>query len=158
MVRRLVLAVFVSAVAALVAVSSARGEGTLYVVTGTGDAGGSCRPFPSFPGAFGCSTLRAAVAAADANPGSDVVVLQGIGRYQLRQGAINLANDVTIVGPNARGTTIAGSGDRVFTVAADVNVTLSGVTLAGGTSSGDGGAVLNAGNLSVIFARVTGSR
>jgi hypothetical protein len=159
MVRRVVLAVLVSAVAALVAVSPARGEGTLYVVTGTGDSGGSCGAFPNFPGAFACSTLRAAVAAADANPGSDVVVLQGIGRYELRQGAINLANDVTIVGQNARGTTIQGNGnDRLFTVAAGVNVTLSGVTLSGGASSGDGGAVLNAGSLSMIFTRVTGSR
>jgi hypothetical protein len=159
MLRRSVLTVLLGAVAALVAVSPARGEGTLYVVTGTADGGGSCGPFPGFPGAFACPTLRVAVAAADADPGADVVVLQGIGRYQLRQGAINLANDVTIVGQNARGTTIQGSGnDRVFTVAAGVNVTLSGVTLAGGTTSGDGGAVLNAGNLSLIFARVTGSR
>jgi hypothetical protein len=158
MPRRAVAAVLLVIVAALVAVSPARGEGTLYVVSGTADGGGSCGPFPNFPGAFTCPTLRAAVAAADANPGSDVVVLQGIGRYQLRQGAINLANDVSIVGPNARGTTIQGGGDRVFTVAAGANVTLSGVTLSGGTTSGDGGAVLNAGNLSLIFARVTGGR
>ena len=98
MLRRSVVTVLLGAVAALVAVSPARGEGTLYVVTGTADGGGSCGPFPGFPGAFACPTLRGAVAAADANPGADVVVLQGIGRYQLRQGAITLVNDVTIVG------------------------------------------------------------
>jgi hypothetical protein len=159
MLRRAVLGLILVAAAGLVAVSPARGEGTLYVVTGTADGGGTCGPFPGFPGAFACPTLRGAVAAADANPGSDVVVLQGIGRYQLRQGAINLANDVTIAGQNARGTTIQGSGgDRVFTVAAGVNVTLTGVTLSGGASSGDGGAVLNSGSLALLFARVTGSR
>src|SRR5690242_9661662 len=110
MPRRAGLAVLLAAVAVLVAVSSARGDGTLYVVTTNADGPSSCGPYPNVPGVFQCPTLRGAVAAADANPGADVIVLQNTGTYQLTQGPIALTTDLVIHGQNARLTTIQGSG------------------------------------------------
>src|SRR3954469_7628164 len=158
MLRRAVLAVFLGAVVVLVAVSSARGDGTLYVVTTTADGPSSCGPYPNVPGVFACPTLRGAVAAADANPGADVIALQNTGTYALAQGAIALTTDVTIHGQNAHLTTIQGNGQsRLFTVAAGVNAGLAGVTLAGGRAGAqDGGDVLNEGNLTLVWVRVTG--
>jgi hypothetical protein len=158
MLRPAALAVFLGAIAVLVAVSSARGDGTLYVVTTNADGPSSCGPYLNVPGVLACPTLRGAVAAADGNPGADVIVLQNTGAYPLTQGAITLTTDVTIHGQNAHLTTIQGNGQsRLFTVAPGVNAGLAGVTLSGGVAGlQEGGDVLNQGNLTLVWVRVTG--
>src|SRR3954464_2363440 len=148
MKRRALLAFVVIVAAALVAVESARADGQLYVVTGTGDGAGSCGPYPGVPGAFACTTLRAAVAAAGS---SDTVGLPS-GTYTLSQGELAIAKTLNIYGGDARATTLRGSGSsRVISVAAGVTVSITGVTIAGGRAgSEDGGDILNAGSLLLL--------
>jgi hypothetical protein len=153
MKRRALLILLAIAAAALVAVESARADGQLFVVTGTGDGAGACGPYPDVPGAFACTTLRAAVAAAGTN---DTVGLPG-GTYTLSQGELAITKSLTILGHNARDTTIQGSGSaRVVNVAAGVSSSLIDVTISGGQAgSADGGNILNAGSLLLLSSRVT---
>ena len=145
MLRRAILAVFVTGIAVLVAVSSARGDSLFFLVTTTADGPSTCAPYQSIPGVQACPTLRGAVSAADANPGSDVIVLQNTGVYALSQGVIPLVSDVSIHGQNAQLTTLVGNGQsQIFTVASGVSASISGVTLSGGRNfNGNGGNVLN---------------
>src|SRR5262249_13942331 len=128
------------------------------LVTGVGDVGGSCAPYPNIPGAFSCTTLRAAVTAANADAAEDFIYLQDGQTYSVNQ-AIPLTTDVAIFSGNARTTILqSASVDRLFTIAPGVNVTLYGVTLKGGhPSSGEGGAILNQGTLDLIETRLTGN-
>src|SRR3954454_17123570 len=153
MKRRLLLTVLVVIAATLVAVESARADGQLYVVTGTGDGAGSCGPYPGVPGAFACTTLRAAVAAA----GSGDTVGLPSGTYTLSQGELAIAKTLSIYGGDARDRIIQGSGSsRVISVAAGVTVSVIGVTVTGGRAgSEDGGDILNAGSLLLLNTRVT---
>src|SRR3954447_6682528 len=142
MLRRTLLALLLGAAAVLVAVSSASGAGVFYLVTGFGDSGGACSPYPDVPGMFQCTTLRAAVDAANADQDEDEIYVQP-GTYTLSS-AISLPTDVDIFGDNARTTIIQGSGtDRLFTVASSTDAVLYGVTLKGGATTGDGGAISN---------------
>jgi hypothetical protein len=154
MKRRALLAFVVIVAAALVAVESAHADGQLYVVTGTGDGAGSCAPYPDVPGAFACTTLRAAVNGSGTN---DVIGLPG-GTYTLSQGALAINKSTIITGGNAHDTIIQGNGaDRVLTVAAGVDASLSGVTVSGGRAPGqNGGDILNDGSLVLYNTRVTG--
>jgi hypothetical protein len=153
MKRRALLSLLAIAAAALVAVESARADGQLFVVTGTGDGAGACGPYPGVPGAFACTTLRAAVAAAGTN---DTVGLPS-GTYTLSQGELAITKSLTILGHNARDTTIQGGGStRVVNVAAGVTSSLIDVTVSGGREgSADGGNILNAGSLLLLSSRVT---
>jgi len=156
MKRRALFALIAIAAATLVAVESARADGQLLVVTGTGDGAGACSPYPGVPGAFACTTLRAAVVAAGSN---DVVGLPS-GTYTLSQGELAIAKTLTILGHDARDTFIQGSGSaRVINVGAGVTSSLIDVTVSGGRAgSGDGGNILNAGSLLLLNSRVTGGQ
>src|SRR3954465_7144752 len=150
---RALVAMLLVIAATLVAVESARAEGQVYVVTGTGDGAGACNPYPGVPGAFACTTLRAAGAAAGS---SDTVGLPS-GTYTLSQGELAIAKTLSIYGGDARDRIIQGSGSsRVISVAAGVSVSVIGVTVTGGRAgSEDGGDILNAGSLHLLNTRVT---
>src|SRR3954469_22860758 len=115
--RRLVLVLLLGAVAVLVGVTSARADEAFYFVTGVGDVNGTCSPYPNVPGAFQCTTLRAAVGAANADAAEDDIYLQDGQTYSVNT-AIPLTTDVAIFSGNARTTTLqSGSVDRLFTIA-----------------------------------------
>src|SRR5579862_8894792 len=112
---------------------------TTFTVQTTSDT----NPTPSCTGTV-CPTLRAAINAADAAPGSTVQL--GAGTYDLSQSALIITpatGSVTLTGAGdgAGGTTIeqTHAGDRVVKVASKWPVTLSGLTITGGTLSGVNG-------------------
>src|SRR4051812_9020031 len=159
MARRTLLVLLLGAVAALVAVGSARADEIFSIVLGpVADAPGSpapCAPDPSVPGGFACATLRDAVAAADAHAGEDVVYLQP-GTYPLAT-PIDLTTDIEVAGGNAQTTAIqAPAADRAFTVAGGVNAILYGLTITGADAGdGSGGAVNTAGNTTLAFVHIS---
>ena len=136
---------------------------TLYYVQGTGDAPiAGCAPIDGTSSSR-CDTLRAAVAAANANAGgedeSDVIFLQAAGTYQLTQPSeLALTDNVTIVGRGPRTTSVAGNGStRVFSVTAGVSAGLVRLAVVGGDApAGEGGNILNVGALLASQVRVTG--
>jgi hypothetical protein len=100
-------------------------------------------------------SLRAAVQKAH---NGDVIQLKtSLGpTITLKGGEIVIDKNVTIKGPGADQLTLAGSGDRVFEIAAGV-VTIRGVTIQGGEApatanapSGQGGGILNHANLTLV--------
>lgn len=99
-----------------------------------------------------CS-LREAISAANANPGSDTIILPA-GTYTLTltttlendnaDGDLDIRDNLTLSGAGAATTTIiAAGGDRVFHLLAAAAVTITGVTLRGnGDVPGSGGVIL----------------
>jgi CSLREA domain-containing protein len=147
------LASFASAIAlgfvSLVLVPTAA-TAALYVPTKTADgADGTCDA--------DCS-LREAVQAANAHPGEDVILVHA-GTYTLTlagdedaaaSGDLDLLEDVTIAGDGAERTVVDGGAvDRILQVADGVDLEVSDLTLRNGRAPGAGGAVLNAGTLSL---------
>jgi CSLREA domain-containing protein len=122
----------------------------LYVPTKTADgADGICDA--------DCS-LREAVQAANAHAGDDVILLHA-GVYSLTlaghedanaSGDLDVLDDLTVVGDGADRTFVdGGNNDRVFHVDGGVAAELAGLTLRNGLAPGLGGAVLNAGSLTI---------
>ncbi|HEX3874461.1 MAG TPA: choice-of-anchor Q domain-containing protein [Solirubrobacteraceae bacterium] len=128
----------IAVVAGLVC-SSAASAATFTVVAGdNGDSGGSCD-------GGACSSLRAAIAAANAAAdGSTVTIAAGL--YVLLQGELKITASMTIVGARSTGdpaTVIEQrdpDGGRVLEVAptSGATVTIDGVALDGGQVSGSG--------------------
>jgi hypothetical protein len=89
--------------------------------------------------------------------GEDDIVLQAPGTYLMSQ-TLQLLGNVNIVGQGARVTKIDGGEDvRVFNVVAGVSATIINVTIqSGNAGTGAGGNILNAGDLTLGFVRVTG--
>jgi hypothetical protein len=113
------------------------------------------------PKDHGTNTLRAAIAAAQSG---DTIVLSPKLDGQtitLTTGELDITKNLTIQGPGAGQLTISGNYDsRVFEVAPNVTVTLSGLTITGGDGramgylptnsvNGYGGGIYNAGTLTV---------
>ncbi|MFL5824430.1 MAG: choice-of-anchor Q domain-containing protein [Solirubrobacteraceae bacterium] len=140
-----------------------------FTVTGTGDpTGATCA-------GTACQSLRAAIAAADASPGSTVRL--GATTYTLSQSALTVApssGSVTIAGAGtgSQGTAIVQTraGSRVVKVTGTEPVTLNGVELTGGALTGrnghpghgggnaDGGGIFNASApLTLIHVSVIGN-
>jgi hypothetical protein len=88
-----------------------------------------------------CATLRDAVSAADANPGSTIQL--GGGNYVLSVGAgeLPISANMTIDGFGPAQTTITQTrtGERVVDVSAGVTVAITGVTITGGSLAGTNG-------------------
>ncbi len=105
---------------------------------------------------LGVNGLRQAIINANNLPGHQIIDL-GAGNYTLSisgideldaaTGDLNVTDDLTIIGIGADRASIDATslGDRVFNVASGVQFSLSGVTVLGGTTSSDGGGLLNAG-------------
>jgi CSLREA domain-containing protein len=130
-----------------------------FTVTTQADGAGSCPPIR----AQQC-TLRAAVNAANNSTDASSSISLPAGTYTLTGGQLAISKTITIVGAGAATTTISGNKQsRVFSIAAEHWLFLSGVTIADGSSAGDtatpyGGNIL-VGNGSLLVAsgvRVTG--
>lgn len=102
----------------------------------------------------GDGSLRAAVAASQANPGPDVIeIAKGVkGTITLTTGQLNVTTDLTINGPGANELTVSGNdGSRIFRVVGGANastvisVSLSGLTLTHGRADDSGGGIFNSG-------------
>ena len=114
----------------------------------------------------GKSTLRAAVMEANATAGDNVIRLRpgtytlsidGAGEDSAWTGDLDITENLTVRGAGADKTTIDAAGlDRLFHVLPGVTLSLSGVTITGG-SADSGGGILNAGTLTVTDATVRGN-
>lgn len=113
-----------------------------FTVSGTGD--------PSTAPCSGavCPSLRDAVAAANAEPGSTIQL--GSQTYDLTQGALSLTANMTIAG---NGTIQQTATDRVIATGVGTNVAINGLTITGGhligSSDAEGGGILSYGVLTL---------
>jgi CSLREA domain-containing protein len=101
----------------------------------------------------GKTSLREAIAYANAAPGHtisfDPVVFPANGSAtiqlinDLQHGTLEIAGDVTIIGPGSKAVTVRGGGAAsnfsVFTIDSRVTAKLSGLTIAGGNANSGGG-------------------
>jgi hypothetical protein len=120
----------------------------VFMVSGTGDNTTACSGST-------CPSLRSAVLASNAAGGTNTINVPA-GQYTLtrtptgsddgRTGDLHITANVTIAGAGAKagGTTLIGDGDRIFDISAGA-VTLSGMTLTGGSTESAGGAVQDTG-------------
>ena len=117
----------------------------------------------------GPGSLRAAIDNARDAAGADRILfkskLSGTIQWEATTPSIE-SGDVEIVGPGARRVTVSGpSGGRAFEARgypfpppsgyADTDVTLSGLTLEGGDTPDDGGAIIAYGDVDLTLSRVT---
>lgn len=108
-----------------------------------------------------CS-LRDAVAAANAAPGHDTILLaalEGNTAYAIGpSGGLSIAGGTDVVGEGARSTIVdGGAHGRIFEVAAGAFVSIRGLTLRNGTTDGDGGAITSAGQLTLVDSALRGN-
>ncbi len=116
----------------------------------------------------GQTSLREAIALADANPGSTITfdpeALGGTPQtITLTQGELDITAATTIAGPGAGALSIGGdNASRIFDIddrtAASIAVSISGLTLTGGNAGSDGGgAIYNAEDLTLTDCTVSGN-
>jgi hypothetical protein len=99
----------------------------------------------------GPGSLRAAIGAANTNPGPDTIVFAGglHGTIKLTSGELLITDSVTISGPGANKLAVSGNNaSRVFEVAAGLKVTLVGLTISNGLADTAGG-IDNFGSLTI---------
>ncbi len=110
----------------------------------------------------GLVSLREAIEAANANPGAETIdfdaSLSGT-PILLSQGQLTVNDDLTITGLGMDETVLDAQGtSRVLEVSGDIDVTLSDLTVTGGSTAGDGGGILNNGDtLSLFNTTVSGN-
>src|SRR5262249_46030522 len=111
--------------------------------------------------AAGHVSLRSAIQAANAQGGSNSIILPG-GTFTLRlagpgedaaaTGDLDIRGDLTIKGKTASSTVVDGNNlDRVFQVLGG-RVSISNLTIQHGRAPGDGGGVLNSGGQLTLFS------
>ncbi len=150
--------------------STADGPGTM---TTAGHAGTATDPFQD-------TTLRGAIAAADAHYGADMITfapglftsaaqtitLSAVGDGTAGPSDFGIGTLITIVGPTGdNGLTLQNSGaQRLFYVGAAGNLTLENLTLTGGLAQGSngsgfglGGAIFNQGALTLLECTLSGN-
>ena len=100
--------------------------------------------------ATNCS-LREAINAANGQPGAKIIQFQNglTGTIRLQSALPAITDDLTITGPGTAALTISGDSDndtvpdvRIFTLAADVNITGLSLVRGAGNDSNGGGAIL----------------
>jgi CSLREA domain-containing protein len=118
--------------------------------------------------AAGQCTLRAAVIEANTLPGDDTITFGIVGMFTLGthgsgddtslSGDLDITDDLTITGKGTTKTVIDGDGaDRVFHIdplGSGPRVRMSGLTLRGGNTPGEGGGILNAGKADLELSKV----
>ena len=108
----------------------------------------------------GAGSLRAAVSAANANPGADVIDFTTTGTITLTSGELDITDSLTINGPGASALAVSGAGvSRVFGINGDPTVVIAGLTVANGstTDSPGGGISMAGGNLTLDHVTVSGN-
>ncbi len=110
----------------------------------------------------GFTTLRDALALAASQGGSQIITFAPglIGTISLGAG-LEISSSVTIDGPGASLLTVSGGGPSSnfsdFTIDSGVTATISGLTIANGFTTNNGGGVANGGNLTLSNDTVTGN-
>jgi hypothetical protein len=108
----------------------------------------------------GPDSLRAAVAAANANPGADDIAFAVTGSIGLTSGQLDITDSLTINGPGESALTVSGEGvSRVFGIAGAPTVVIANLTLANGKTWGSpgGGISMAGGNLTLDHVTVSGN-
>jgi hypothetical protein len=83
--------------------------------------------------------------------GDKIIFAPWVNEIELNGTQLTIADDVTIVGSGVDKLTIdANDLSRVFTVSAGVDATISGMTITGGDTTGNGGGIYISGNLDLI--------
>ena len=106
----------------------------------------------------GLNSLRAAITAADTNPGADVIAFaRGLrGTVALTSGELGITDDLRIDGPGAGRLTVSGSdSSRVFNISSGAVVDIDDLTITRGHGLLRGGGVLNSGTLTLSDAVVS---
>jgi hypothetical protein len=111
----------------------------------------------------GAGSLRAEILAA--SPGAAItfdpaLISSGPATITLTTGQLEVAKDLTIQGPGAELLTISGNfGSRVFNITGAADVTLSGLTVADGnvTSNGGGIAIASTGTVNIVDSTISGN-
>jgi hypothetical protein len=95
----------------------------------------------------GPDSLRAAVVAANANPGADAIDFATTGTIALTSGQLDITDSLTIISPGASALTVSGEGiSRVFAIAGNPTVLIGGLTVSSGwTYDSPGGGISMAG-------------
>jgi len=109
-------------------------------------------------------SLREALELANANPGADSVSFAGalaLGTINLEAalGQLEISDDVTITGLGADQLTVdAGGNSRVLEITSGT-VDISGLTISGGTTTGNnnGGGIISAGDLTISDSTISGN-
>ncbi len=108
----------------------------------------------------GVGSLRQAILDANGTAGADTITINSVPAITLTSGELAITDSVIITGG---GATVTRNGGLVFSIAAGANVSLTGLTIqGGGTITGDGGGISNAGvcylnNTTVSGHSVTGN-
>jgi hypothetical protein len=136
--------------------------GLTYTVNSIGDGGLVGPPTTCDDGTGNC-TLRAAIQAANANSGDDVISFAITGTINLTQALPDLASNMAFNGPGARLLIIrrdTGGDYRVLNILNGVTINLSGLTVSGGVAAlgTHGGGIYNAGLLTVTNCEISGNR
>jgi HYR domain. len=100
----------------------------------------------------GPGSLRDAIDQANMNPGPDIIDFQDelTGTITLTTGELLITDDLTINGPGVFSIIVSGNqASRVFEIASEVTVAISGLTISDGSAINDGGGILNAGSLTI---------
>jgi hypothetical protein len=108
----------------------------------------------------GTGSLRAAVAAANANAGADVIDFAVSGTIGLTSGQLDVTDSVTINGPGTGALTVDGAGrSRVFAIAGTPTVTIANLTVTNGRTYGSpgGGISMAGGTLTLDRVAVSGN-
>jgi hypothetical protein len=119
----------------------------------------------------GPGSLRAAVTAANANPGPDSINFATTGTITLTSGQLDITDSLTINGPGAKELTLSGNNtSRVFSISGGPAVTIEDLTIANGKATdivlvassglpftGGGGILVRGGSVTVDHTMFTGN-
>src|SRR5262245_32135372 len=104
----------------------------------------------------GPDSLRAAVVAANANPGADTIDFAVTGIIGLTGGQLDITDSLTINGPGAGALTVSGNYvSRVFGIAGDPTVVIADLTVANGVTIDSPGGGISVGGGAVTLDHVT---
>src|SRR5262245_16469153 len=107
----------------------------------------------------GPDSLRAAVVAANANPGPDAIDFAVTGTIALTSGELDITDSLTINGPGVNALTVSGNhASRVFWLFGNPTVSIADLTVANGWTSGWGGGGIYMAGGNLTLDRVAVSR
>ena len=129
---------------------------TSYTVTTLSDTAGSCS-------GSNCTTLRAAIVAANSSAGNSITFAELSGTITLNSGLPAITQSMTITGPGVGVLTVSGNNTyQILNISSSsATVAISGLTFANGSSlhatNGGGGAINSAGKLIVTNVTFSGN-